>query len=203
MALVFPLFLFHPEHAVDGKIFHNAESLPKDGEGWVDTPAAFEPDYVKPAPPPDATSSSEYARRAGKPVIRFPAHFYRKNRPDDPCTVRNAQEYEALDKDVWRDTYAASAWDDAPADEPDETDGVQTERRASSRPEVPMVPLTPDQAQKLWSAKVPEVIKAIDGMTLEQTKILSEAEGMNPAGARKTVVQAIRARQALLKASQE
>lgn len=197
----FPICLFHREEAPEGKVFMSQETLPS-GEGWVDTPAAFEPGYVRPEPAPDAMPSDEFVRRAGKPILRFPAHFYRKNDPDHPFEVRNAKEYEALDKELYRDTPDPKAW----ADDADPLPGNYNTPPVATKPgqapdnlAMPLSPLNPDQQAKLWGARVQEIVVAVDGMTLEQTKLLADAEALNPANPRKTVLAAIKARQLVLK----
>jgi hypothetical protein len=95
----YPRWVYHKEHAVDGVLVPRAEDEPK-GEGWVSTPAAFDPNYVEPPPLPP-----EDLARGGRPFVAYPTWRYAAH--EEPRLVASAEEDEQLDKAIWKDSPAA------------------------------------------------------------------------------------------------
>lgn len=105
-------FMFHKVHAPDGQLFE--DGVTPQGDGWVDTPAAFEPGYVPPPAEPEGLPERE--RRAGYVPQAFPSHRYRKGDPDNPILVQSAEDAAALDPAEWKDTPDPAAWVEQPSD---------------------------------------------------------------------------------------
>lgn len=107
----FPTFAFHKEEAPEGRLVQNQEDLDALGPEWVETPAAFDPNYKRPAPAvADGTVPQEMAARGFVPQP-YPAHRYTKGGAQS-CLVTGVEEDAALDPDVWKDTPDPRAWDD-------------------------------------------------------------------------------------------
>ena len=103
--MVYPAWLYHRTEAPDGRLVACEDDAPS-GEGWVTTPAAFDPHYV--APPPLAPAElTELMLRNGVPYIAFPAWRYHTS--GEARLVETAEADALLDKAEWRDTPAPVA----------------------------------------------------------------------------------------------
>jgi hypothetical protein len=176
---MYPRFLFHKEHAKDGRLIKSAADEPT-GDGWVDTPAAFEDGYVAPPPQVDAKGLPAAAPTPGHVHKPYPSHRF--NQAGESCLVKTAEEDAALDAAVWKDTPDPAAFADAPPATP------------PPAPTTPAAPLTGAAAQKadLYAATVATVVEKVAAMTdVAALQLVQGFELTNPKGARKTVLAAV------------
>lgn len=157
---------YHKTLASEGKLIRSAAEEPK-GDGWVDTPAAFEEGYVKPAP---AAPSSHYA--PGRKFEAYPTARY--NRAGDCVIVKSKDEEDSL-KGEWLDT---------PPPEP---------ASAPAAPDTSGQPTADDVAKLELHAtpvnRIGEAIAAVSDLAmLDKIRGYEEA---NPKGARATVLKAL------------
>lgn len=103
--MAYPKWLYHREYAPDGLLVAREEDEPS-GDGWVTTPAAFDPTYVEPPPLAD-DEQWDFLARGGRPFVAFPAWRYQAN--GEAKLVMTAEADEQLDKALWKDTPAAFA----------------------------------------------------------------------------------------------
>jgi hypothetical protein len=110
----FPTFRFHKELAPEGRILQTQADVDALGAGWVDTPAAFDPNYVPPAASvvDDTVPSDAYAQT----FVRVPFPSHRFNRAGESCLVNSQDEADALDPREWKETPDPRAWDEPGAD---------------------------------------------------------------------------------------
>lgn len=175
---MYPRFLFHKELAKDGRLIKSAAEEPT-GDGWVDTPAAFEEGYVAPPPQVDAKGQPAPAPTPGHVHKPYPSHRF--NKAGVSCLVNTAEEDAALDAAIWKDTPDPAAFpDDAPPSAPP--------------PAAPDGPLTGAAAQKadLYAANAATVVEKVASMTdIAALQLVQGFELANPRGARKTVLTAV------------
>lgn len=167
-------FLFHKVEAPEGKQF--ADDVEPTGDGWVDTPAKFDPNYVEP-PKADLLVVPGGFIHTGP---SFPAHFY--NRAGELKEVANAEQFEALNPDVWKDSPAAfGPVEDTPVVE-----------------EPPYV-LTAEQVADVYASTVVTLKAALADVTSKaKLAAIESAEAVNPQGPRQGVFKALNARRAEL-----
>lgn len=201
MASVFtkyPCTRYHKDLAPEGREIKNAEKEAELGEGWVDTPAAFDPAYVPPTvDPPEGTPFESYVAPAAPPIA-YPAMRY--SRDGGERTIQGPGEEEAGWQDhPWtKDELAATV---APA-APPETDPVSPPGARSvheADPPPPNAPpVLPDEGPKedgLFSVPVPKVEEVVAEITdPAELNDIEAREQRNPRGARKGVLAAIAAR---------
>jgi len=102
--MAYPKWIYHREQAPDGLFVACAEDEPT-GDGWVSTPALFDPTYVLPPQlAPDA--QHDLLARGGRPFVAYPAWRYADG--EEPRLVLTAEADEQLDKATWRDSPAAA-----------------------------------------------------------------------------------------------
>lgn len=198
---LFPCFRYHATLAREGKLFRSEADLPPAGEGWVDTPAAFEAGYVAPPPQDEApTGLAAAARALRRPAKPYPAHRYKRDDADHPVIVKDADEDAKLDPAVWKDTPDPNAWDNpAPAMRPMASDGVDQPPSAPPEP----VEIPQDIREEIYAAKLGDLIGRIETMTsTPKLEALARAEEDNPSK-RATILKAIKARLKVLAASPE
>jgi hypothetical protein len=99
----YPKWVYHKEHAPEGLCVHSEEDEPV-GDGWVSTPAKFDPNYVDP-PPLTEDAQFDLLAREGRPFVAYPSWRYHKN--GEARLVETAEADEQLDKSVWKDTPLA------------------------------------------------------------------------------------------------
>src|SRR3990167_6581220 len=95
----YPAIRYHKTLAPDGITVANASQEP-DGEGWVTTPAAFDPGYVPPATRLRDGDPLPFVRPPDRPYVAFPAMRYARDGAEQ--TVNEAQA-ATLDPAVWKD----------------------------------------------------------------------------------------------------
>jgi hypothetical protein len=96
----YPKWVYHKEHAPEGLLVHSEADEPK-GDGWVSTPALFDPNYVLP-PQLSPEAQAEQGARGGRPFVAYPAWRYAEG--EEPVLVATAEADEKLDKAKWKDT---------------------------------------------------------------------------------------------------
>lgn len=190
----FPTIRYHRTEAPDGVLIPSAEKLAELGAGWVDTPAAFDPNYVPPPPVAKRESpSAAVARRAGYRPQEFPAIRY--NRLGEDRIVRSAAQLAELDPAEWRDSPAA--FGDAPP--------VAPVKAAPAVAETPSTPPTADQddaerkaadamaeqARTLHAMPVDEVKAKLAGAPAEVLTQAKQLEMLKPDGPRVSLVKFI------------
>lgn len=198
--MTFPTTLFHKELAAEGKVFMTEADLPTD-DGWVDTPAAFDPAYKKPAPVVPNGSIPADAPPGFVPNP-FPSCRYRKGDPDHPKRVETAEEdaaLEAAEPGVW--THSPDPNYKAPAAGPD---AGTLDPNALRDLTGDVVVLDDAQKAEFYAAKVTDIVVKLESIgSPARLKALAEAEAANPNKARVTVLKAVAARLATLSAPQE
>src|SRR5688500_4298298 len=100
--------LYHKEHAQEGRQVTADQAAGMLAQGWVDTPAKFDPHYVEPAPMPKAAGLPKDAP-AGYVPKRFPWVMY--NRLGEDRLFRSQDELDRVSPDEWKDSPAAFASD--------------------------------------------------------------------------------------------
>jgi hypothetical protein len=101
----YPKWVYHKEHAPEGLFIHRAEDEPS-GEGWVSTPAAFDPTYVPP-PPLTEDAQFDFLARGGRPFVAYPSWRYHTN--GEAKLVETAEADALLDRSVWKDAPGGGA----------------------------------------------------------------------------------------------
>lgn len=201
---LYPRFLYHKDKSPEGTIVRTIEDEQALGEGWVPTPAMFDPNYV---PPPELVAPGTIpadAAAAGYVPLDYPGMRYARD--GATCIVANPDEDALLDGAVWKRS---------PADFPPV---VETAAAPSAPPRAQSASLAPgvtDQAEaerkaaeafaakatELHGTAVADVLKALDGCT--ETDLLQKVkqmEALNPGGPRITLIRQI---DALIKAVNE
>lgn len=180
--LKYPRFAYHAELAPDGLLVRTPADEPT-GDGWVETPAAFDPKYVAPPDTVEPGSVPAEAAAAGYVPRPYPAHRY--NRDGDFVVVRTAEDDAALDPAVWKATPDPKAFSDAPP--------------PTTPPPVPGKALDDTQRAELYASSVTVVSDRIaaltDGPLLDAIRA---AELANPKGPRIGVIRALDARREIL-----
>lgn len=196
--MTFPTCLFHKTIAPDGQVFMTEADLPAADAGWVDTPAAFDPNYKAPTPVVPNGSIPADAPPGFVPNP-YPSCRYRKGDPDNPRLVASAEEdaaLEAAEPGVWQHSPDPKfkppvAGPDAGAPDPNALADFVTAADGS-------VTLTDAQKAELYTAKVAEVVMKLEGISSPaMLKAIAAAEAENPTP-RKTVAKAVAARLAVL-----
>lgn len=146
----YPRFLFHKEHAPEGFLIATPDAEPT-GEGWVDTPAAFDPAY-QPPPPSAAPEGSipEDARARGFVPVAYPSWRYDKD--GNSLLVKTAADEAKADPAIWKHSPAhhdAGYTPDVAA--PVDKDKATREFIA--------------KAKELHATPVPIALKALEGVT--------------------------------------
>lgn len=179
----YPCVRYHKELAPEGRLVRTADGEPT-GEGWVDTPAAFDPNYVPP-PPLDPNVVTSDAVRPGYVPQRFPACRYDGN--GNIQLVKTQEEADTLDPRQWKDSPAAFGPDYvAPSDAP---------RPAPPAAEPPTNAEIERQKAELFAATVPVIVERIEAISDVSTLATIRAyEEVNPKGARTGVLKAVDAR---------
>lgn len=170
---------YHKTLAPEGRLVKAADPDPT-GDGWVDTPAAFEEHYV--APDPDAVVDPPgTVTVGGRTKLLYPSHRY--NAKGEVQEVKNAEEDGRLDKAVWRGSPADFTPEEAAPAVPTDAEIAKTTSAAEGR------------RAELYAATVPEIAARVatigDRATLD---LILSYEQTNPKGARKGVLQAVEAR---------
>lgn len=194
MAPTYPYWVYHKELARDGKLVRSEADEPK-GDGWVDTPAAFEEGYVKPEPQVNEAGQPKSAPVPGHVHVSYPS--WRYNKAGEEKQVLNAEEDHALDASVWKDTLAAfNEVTDAP---PDTAPPVPDSTGNTARPPSTPPPTGPSRAAvqkaEFYDAKVKDIAeKVATGTDVETLQMIHGFELKNPAGARPGVIKAVEKR---------
>jgi hypothetical protein len=176
---MYPKWLYHKDLAPDGRLIRGPEQDPIE-DGWVDTPAAFDPAYVAP-PPRDPDAVPDAAVKAGYVHRPYPSHRY--NASGESRIVHSLAEDDMLDPADWKDSPAAfgdppPAAAPAPAPPPPASEDSIATQRAS-----------------LYAAKVADIVTGVETMTdLVKLETLKAFEQSNPKGARVGVIKALEAR---------
>lgn len=104
----YPAMRYHNTLAPEGRVISSPEAEAALGDGWVDTPAAFDPAYkALTTDPPEGTAMDTVVLPA-KPPERYPAMRYARDGRTQ--VVRNAEEEVSLDPVEWKDTPDPHAW---------------------------------------------------------------------------------------------
>lgn len=192
---MYPRFAYHKTLAHEGRLIKSAEDEPTE-EGWVDTPAKFDPNYVEPPQIGAAPGTvPEEARRRGFVPQQYPAKRYHQVTGEDR-RVESAQEDGALDPSVWKDTPPASVEVPAPAQAPAAaassgnsapagTTMTEEEKKAAAELNA--------KAAELHGTAVDKVLDALKGCDdPDFLSRITEMEALNPAGPRMSLVKAIK-----------
>lgn len=175
---MYPKFLYHKTAAPEGQLIRTEADEPT-GEGWVDTPQAFDPAYV---PPPVLVPPGTVPADAPG-FVPTPYPSFRYHRDGQTQLVRTVEEDESLDPDVWKHS---------PAD----FDTVEVPAPA------PVVPLKGNSAAmkaELYGAKVTDIVPRVAAMTdVDMLQMVQGFEEANPKGARASVIKAVEKRLAEL-----
>lgn len=219
----YPRFLFHPSLAPEGKIFGSLEDEQAKGAtadaGWVDTPAAFDPEYVAPPEPESGPNQTEAMAVQGIVPQRYPKHLYRRGDPDGAKEVATKEAHdvvEAAEPGVWKETPDPSAWDDpgpvpessvpktpaaAPPAESKPTKAAKAPAAApkpTPLPADPAAPLTDEQKAAFAKASVGDIAAQLETVTsVVRLDQLRDAE-QGSSKPRATVLKAIAARKKLI-----
>ena len=94
----YPAMRYHKTLAPEGKEVKTAEAAAALGDGWVRTPAAFEPGYVEQPEPEDGSPIAE-ARPPGKPYVPYPILRYARNGEE---RLFGEAEDQARDPNIWK-----------------------------------------------------------------------------------------------------
>lgn len=198
--MAYPKFLYHETHAPDGRAIMTEADEPK-GDGWHDTPAKFDPNYVPPPPPLVAEGTvPEAARLAGfvpqaYPSLRYSVHGGEAKRVD------SADEDAALDPAVWKHSPDPTSWTTEEPEAPAGADAaVSVTMTTGGVGSATTAPSSDDeQKAELYKANVSQIIEKVsaihDPALLER---VAAFETDNPKGPRKTVLQAVKAQLALI-----
>jgi hypothetical protein len=191
MALTFPTFLYHKDHAPLGRIFHTAAAVPTE-PGWVETPAKFDPTYVAPPETPEADGSLPADAPAGYVPQPYPTHVYHRGTQESRLVADRAAHaaLEAADPGVWINTPDVAAYDARQAASGD------VAATTGADPALPTAgDLTADQAAAFAKSTVGQIVDQLQSVTnaglLAQ---LETVEGTRAAGPRTTVLKALKAR---------
>lgn len=200
--LTFPTFLFHAEHARDGKLFQTAGDLPTDLTDWHDTPQKFDPAYVAPPQAVNDGTVPEDARRTGYVPQPYPSVRYNKLTLAEQ-TVASAEADALLDPAVWKHSPDPKTWEAEPAVA---SDGPGESTVAILDDDAPPAATASDEEQKtaLHAATVTQIVERVSAISDEA--LLAKIDGFerdNPKGMRKTVISAVKARLAELHAPVE
>lgn len=198
--VTFPTFLFHKEHAPDGRIFHSAAAVPTE-DGWVDTPAKFATDYVEPPTAAVADDSvPEDARRNGYVPAHYPAHLYHRE-TKDVVTVESFEAHAALEL-KFPGTYIDTPDADAYAQRRTRADAGDRDVTAPVPPTfstAAVVTLSAEQQASFAKATIPQVIEQLEQISNPALIVaLQAAEDGRANGPRVSVVKALKARLAEL-----
>lgn len=196
----YPACRYHKDLAPKGRTIHSAAEEAELGDGWVDTPAAFAPDYVRlTEDPPEGTEFQQYVVPAAPPVP-YPAMRYPRD-GGEPVTVQTLEQDHALGPDYQDHPWTKAALAEGrPTTTATDTVPVTIEHVAPLVDDEPKPPASPapngDQPDSLWRvtvAQAKEVIAEIsDPVELAD---IAAREQRNPNGARKGILAAIDARQ--------
>ena len=188
----YPCLRYHPLLAPEGQTIRSAAEEAALGDGWVDTPAAFAPGYVRLTDdPPEGTEMHQYVAPASPP-IPYPAMRYPRD-GGEPVTVSTPDADLALGPD-----YQDHPWTKAERAEGRPTTSTAPVADDAQAPPVPHgTPPAPDPAgpDGLWDvtvAQAEEVIQEISDAA-ELDAIIAR-EQLNPKGPRKGVLSAVLAR---------
>ena len=194
----FPKIKYHKTLAPEGELVQSAEDeqqLVAGEAGWVDTPAAFDPNYVPPppfVPDPNAPADQPSYRPKAYPAVRY-------NRLGEDRSVANADEDAALDPEEWKWSPAAfadrggvppagaSATPRGSAPPSGGPDAAPVDEAAEKKAAEEMA----ENARTLHSTPVEEVKKGLDGAPAEVLARAKHLEALNPAGPRITLVKFI------------
>lgn len=177
----YPCVRYHKTLAPEGRQINSPAQEAELGDGWVDTPAAFAPGYVALTSDPPEGTAMDTVVLPSKPLDLYPAMRYARD--GRSVTVRSAGEDQALDPAEWKDTPDPKAWEAAAVAPP---------------PVVAPPPLTTEPVQPA-DPLFATTVAAIEDMVSEITDgaaldALAAREALNPKGARKGVIAAIKAR---------
>ena len=200
----YPCVRYHRDQAPEGRPIRSADEEEELGAGWVDTPAAFRPGYVRlTKDPPEGTPFESYVAPA-TPPIPYPAMRY--SRTGETRVINSPVE----EQDGWHDhPWTAAELGTLPASKPPGPSGPGT----ATAPPPPSVDDDQDetvmplgtaetdgpQADALFSVTVAQVEQVLSDIRdpLELDAITAR-EQRNPRGPRKGVLNAIQARRELL-----
>lgn len=181
----YPAMRYHQTLAPDGREVKDAAADAALGEGWVKTPAAFEPGYVD-VPEPEEGTSMDTAVALTQEYIPYPALRY--TREGGELIVNSAEEDQELDPRVWKKTPDPAAWaDEAPAP-------VADPASALTPPAVPPVTAVNPIAASLYLLNVAESELLVNGAdTPAKLDVIEHAEKAHPKheGGRVSVLRAI------------
>ena len=183
----YPAMRYHKTLAPEGREVTNAQKAAELGEGWVRSPAAFDPGYVELPEPEDGTPMDDVAP-IEREYIPYPAMRY--SRDGQERIVQTKEQDNDLDPAIWKATPDPAAW----ANEP-----------APATPPPPAPPATgPAQsaiAASLYLLNAGESAALVNGQdTPEKLDVLEAAERAHPKhdGGRVSVLKAIAARREAL-----
>lgn len=176
---MFPTIAYHKTLAPEGQLIQSAEQLSGLGEGWVDTPAAFDPNYVRPEPVAPSRAGAG-PRRPGA-VQEFPAVRY--NRVGEDRLVRSVEEADALDPEEWKASpadfppvaAAPAALPPAPAPAAVTGEGEDAEERDRKAAEAMAA-----KARILHNTPVAEATRLLEGADAATLRFTKELEALNP-----------------------
>ena len=183
----YPRSKYHKTLAPLGREVLNAQQEAALGEGWVNSPAAFEPGYVEPPEPEDGALIHD-PRPPDKEYIPYPAMRYARN--GETTTVYNQAQDEALDPFVWRNTPDPAAWADVPPPAPPDPAKAAATAAAAI-------------GESLYFLNATESTALVNGAdTPEKLDAIETAEKAHPKheGGRVSVLRAIEERRAALMA---
>ena len=188
----YPCTRYHKDLAPEGREIINAAKEAELGDGWVDTPAAFAPTYVRlTEDPPEGTEFHQYVAPASPPIPYPAARYHRDGRED---TV-SGPEAEAKLGPGWQD----HPWTKAERAEGRPTTSTAPVAYGYTAPPVPpgtppaaLDPAGPDGLWDVTVAQAEEVIQEISDAA-ELDAIIAR-EQLNPTGPRKGVLSAVLAR---------
>lgn len=174
----YPTMRYHKDVAPEGIEVRNAEQeakLAPADQGWVDTPAKFDPAYrALTADPPEGTPFETYVVPA-KPPVPYPAMRY--GRGGEERVINSPDQEEA-------------GWQDHP----------WTPAELAVPPAATHAPSSTEQQEdKLFSVTVAQVEEILDEITdLAELDSIAAREQRNPRGPRKGILMAIDARRGQL-----
>ena len=183
----YPKMRYHKTLAPQGRTVLNTQQDVALGEGWVNSPAAFEPGYVEPPEPEDGALIHD-PRPPDKEYIPYPAMRYARN--GETTTVYNQAQDEALDPFVWRNTPDPAAWADVPPPAPPDPAKAAATAAAAI-------------GESLYFLNATESTALVNGAdTPEKLDAIETAEKAHPKheGGRVSVLRAIEERRAALMA---